>query len=103
VISADKDVDPNVVLDFGTRTVVLQKQLNMLPLPVLDGGHILLSLVEAVRRRAANPKILNYIQTSFAVLLIAFMVWIAFYDIGDWVRGARAGRSQHIIFAPKGS
>ncbi len=33
VISADKDADPNVVLDFGTRTVVLQKQLNMLPLP----------------------------------------------------------------------
>ena len=33
VISADKDVDPDVVLDFGTRTVVLQKQLNMLPLP----------------------------------------------------------------------
>ena len=33
VISADKDVDPGVVLDFGTRTVVLQKQLDMLPLP----------------------------------------------------------------------
>ncbi|MFN8641215.1 MAG: hypothetical protein U0802_05980 [Candidatus Binatia bacterium] len=31
VINADVDADPNVVLDFGTRTVVLQKQLNMLP------------------------------------------------------------------------
>lgn len=33
VISTDKDADPNIVLDFGTRTVVLQKQLNMLPQP----------------------------------------------------------------------
>jgi hypothetical protein len=33
VIAADKDADPGVVLDFGTRTVILQKQINMLPLP----------------------------------------------------------------------
>lgn len=33
VIGADKDADPGVVLDFGTRTVVLQKLINMLPLP----------------------------------------------------------------------
>jgi hypothetical protein len=33
VISADKDADPDIALDFGTRTVVLQQQLNMLPLP----------------------------------------------------------------------
>ena len=33
VINADKDADPGVVLDFGTRTVILQKQINMLPLP----------------------------------------------------------------------
>lgn len=33
VISADRDADPNILLDFGTRTVVLQKQLNMLAQP----------------------------------------------------------------------
>ncbi len=33
VISANKDADPGVVLDFGTRTVVLSAQLNMLPGP----------------------------------------------------------------------
>ncbi|MBX3026954.1 hypothetical protein KF840_18765 [bacterium] len=33
VISADKAADPGIVLDFGTRTVVLQKQITMSPLP----------------------------------------------------------------------
>lgn len=31
VISADRNADPNIVLDFGTRTVILQRQLNLLP------------------------------------------------------------------------
>ena len=90
-----------LVLWFSVVLNVNLAMLNMLPLPVLDGGHILLSLVELVRRRAASPRILNWIQTGFAVLLITFMVWIAFYDIGDWVRGARGGKPQEIVFAPK--
>ena len=90
-----------LVLWFSVVLNVNLAMLNMLPLPVLDGGHILLSLVEVVRRRAASPKILNWIQSGFAVFLIMFMVWIAFYDIGDWIRGTRGSRPQEIIFAPK--
>jgi len=90
-----------LVLWFSVVLNVNLAMLNMLPLPVLDGGHILLSLVELVRRRAASPRILNWIQSGFAMLLITFMVWIAFYDIGDWIRGSRGSRPQEIIFAPK--
>lgn len=89
------------VLWFSVLLNVNLAMLNLLPLPVLDGGHILLSLIELIRRRAASPKILNYIQSGFAVLLIGFMVWIAFYDIGDWVRSGGGARRQEIIFAPK--
>lgn len=90
-----------LVLWFSVVLNVNLAMLNMLPLPVLDGGHILLSLVEAARRRPVSPKILNYIQSGFAVVLITFMVWIAFFDTGDWIRSARADREQKIIFAPK--
>ena len=91
------------VLWFSVVLNVNLAMLNMLPLPVLDGGHILLSLIEVVRRRAVNPKILNYIQSGFAVLLIGFMLWIAFYDIGDWARSANSERKANvpIVFAPK--
>jgi regulator of sigma E protease len=57
--------------------------LNMLPFPVLDGGHITLALVEAVRRRPVSVNILNYIQTTCAVVLIGYMLYIAFYDVQD--------------------
>jgi len=91
------------VLWFSVVLNVNLAMLNMLPLPVLDGGHILLSLIEVVRRRAVNPKILNYIQSGFAILLIGFMAWIAFYDVGDWIRNARSERraNEPIVFAPK--
>ncbi|MFO1513870.1 MAG: hypothetical protein U1F83_13290 [Verrucomicrobiota bacterium] len=58
-------------------------------MPVLDGGHITLSLIEAARRRPVSPKVLNYIQSGFAAVLIGFMLWIAFFDTGDWIRSSR--------------
>lgn len=63
--------------------------LNMLPIPVLDGGHILLAIIEGIRRKPVSVRILSAIQTGCAVLLIAFMVYIAFYDVQDlpWKRG----------------
>jgi regulator of sigma E protease len=57
--------------------------LNLLPMPVLDGGHILLALVEAVRRRPVNARVLEVVQTACAVLIIGFMVYIAFFDVQD--------------------
>jgi regulator of sigma E protease len=74
--------------------------INLLPLPVLDGGHILLSLIEAAFRRPISARILNSIQTGFAALLIGFMIYIAFFDTGDWLRSARSDREPAIIFAP---
>jgi regulator of sigma E protease len=91
------------VLWFSVVLNVNLALLNMLPFPVLDGGHILLALLEVIRRRAVNAKILQYLQTGCAMLLIAFMLFIAFFDIGDWVRSSRSERrdSQPIVFAPK--
>ncbi len=57
--------------------------LNLLPIPVLDGGHILLALIEAVRRRPVNMRVLEIVQTACAVLIIGFMVYIAFFDVQD--------------------
>jgi regulator of sigma E protease len=57
--------------------------LNLLPIPVLDGGHILLAFIEAVRRRPVNTRVLEVVQTACAVLIIGFMVYIAFFDVQD--------------------
>jgi regulator of sigma E protease len=88
------------VLWFSVILNVNLALLNLLPLPVLDGGHITLALVEAARRRPVSGRLLEKIQSAFAALLIAFMLYIAFYDAGDWFRSARANREVPVKFAP---
>jgi regulator of sigma E protease len=57
--------------------------LNLLPFPVLDGGHILLAIIEGVRRKPINVRVLEVVQTACAVLLIGFMLYVTFFDVGD--------------------
>jgi regulator of sigma E protease len=75
--------------------------LNMLPIPVLDGGHILLALVEGVRRKPISARVINAIQTSCAVLLIGFMLYIAFYDVQDLPWKRNRDKPPEVKFAPK--
>jgi len=63
--------------------------LNLLPIPVLDGGHIVLALIEAVRRRPVSMRVLEVVQTACAVLIIGFMAYIAFFDVQDLFGGRR--------------
>jgi len=57
--------------------------LNLLPIPVLDGGHITLAIVEAIRRKPVNVRFLEFVQTACALTIIGFMVFIAFFDVQD--------------------
>ena len=59
--------------------------MNLLPFPVLDGGHITLAIVEAIRRKPISVRVLEVIQTACAILLIGFMLYLTFYDVGDLV------------------
>ena len=70
--------------------------LNLLPVPVLDGGHITLALVEGLRRRPVNLRLVNGLTTAFTVVIISFMLYLAFYDIQDLGKGGSAD----IKFAP---
>lgn len=57
--------------------------LNMLPLPVLDGGHILLAFCEWVVGKPLEHRILEWIQSAFALVLVGFMIYVSFFDILD--------------------
>ena len=57
--------------------------LNMLPIPVLDGGHIVLAIIESVRRKPVNMRVLEVVQTSCAVLIIGYMLYVTFFDVQD--------------------
>jgi regulator of sigma E protease len=75
--------------------------LNLFPLPVLDGGHILLSIIEWIRRRPLSMAILEPLQTACAVLLISYMGYITFFDAQDSGHIAMGGGPQEELkFAP---
>ena len=55
--------------------------LNLLPIPVLDGGHIIFSLWHGITRRKVNPKMQGILIQICAFLLIGAMLLITFNDI----------------------
>lgn len=65
--------------------------MNLLPLPVLDGGHILLALIEGFLGHPIHQKTLEIVQSAFAMLLIGTMLYISFFDLGDAFFGKKSG------------
>lgn len=55
--------------------------MNLLPFPALDGGRILLLLVEAVRRKPLNPKVETALNGVGLLLLMGLMIVVTFKDI----------------------
>ena len=55
--------------------------LNLLPIPVLDGGHIVFSLWEAITGRPLNARVVNFLVNVFAVLLISMLVFLLYRDV----------------------
>ncbi|MCL5674237.1 MAG: RIP metalloprotease RseP [Candidatus Omnitrophica bacterium] len=54
---------------------------NLLPYPVLDGGHIAGVLGEKILRRKPNKKFLEIINTVAAISIIMFALYITYFDI----------------------
>jgi len=67
--------------------------INLLPLPILDGGHIVFSAWEAITRRRAHPKLVTVLMNVFAALLLAAFLALTFSDFQKWPRMFRALRA----------
>ncbi len=55
--------------------------LNILPIPALDGGHLIFLLVEKILGRPLDEKVIEKISSIFFTLLIILMLFIVFNDI----------------------
>ena len=62
--------------------------MNLLPVPVLDGGLILIAIIETISRRKVPPKVQYYIQfIGFAFIAILFIIGLI-GDINYFISGA---------------
>ena len=71
--------------------------LNMMPFPVLDGGHITLAILEKIFGRPVKARPLEILQTVCALLLISLMLFVTSKDIGDGF-GRKSRKAEKIVF-----
>lgn len=55
--------------------------LNLLPIPVLDGGHMVFATIEKLRGQPLPLAFLERAQMLFVVLLFSFMLYVTFFDV----------------------
>ena len=55
--------------------------MNILPIPALDGGHVLFLLYEIIACRKPSDKFMEYAQMVGMFLLFALLIWANFNDI----------------------
>lgn len=63
--------------------------LNLLPIPILDGGHIVFFLVEAILGRPLGVKKIEWAQKIGMVILLTLMVFVFYNDIMRLLPGAK--------------
>lgn len=72
--------------------------LNLLPLPVLDGGHMVYATLEKIRGRPLPLRVVEIVQTTFVVILFGLMAFVLTQDFrrlssdGSEIRKAYADR-----------
>ncbi|MDF9828482.1 regulator of sigma E protease [Ereboglobus sp. PH5-10] len=54
---------------------------NMLPIPVLDGGHILFAVIAKVRGRPLPASVIATTQSVFMLLLFSMIIYVSFFDV----------------------
>jgi regulator of sigma E protease len=61
--------------------------MNILPIPALDGGHVLFTLLEMITGRKPSQKLLEYAQVVGMVLLLGLMLYVNGNDWFGWGKG----------------
>jgi regulator of sigma E protease len=67
--------------------------INLLPIPIVDGGHMLFCGIEKVRGKPIRQKTMNIIVNVFFVLIVSFFLFVTWNDIGRILKG-RSGETR---------
>ncbi|MDG1051338.1 MAG: site-2 protease family protein [Planctomycetota bacterium] len=58
--------------------------LNLLPIPILDGGHLLFLLIEGIKGSPVSERTFGYSQVVGMVMIMSLMVYVTYQDIVRW-------------------
>lgn len=94
VFHATAQIDIRLVLWFTILINVNLAIFNLLPIPVLDGGHMLFATIERLRSRALPADFIMATQGVFMVLLFSLILYVSIFDVQRWVRDVHADRAE---------
>ena len=69
-----------LILFLGLLSVNLAI-INLLPIPILDGGHLFFLLIERVKGSPVSERTFGLAQWAGLVLILALLVYVTFNDI----------------------
>ncbi|GBC89831.1 Regulator of sigma-W protease RasP [bacterium HR14] len=75
------------VADFAAMFSIMLGVVNLLPIPVLDGGYLLIFTIEALRRRKLSPEAMARVQIAGLVIVLAIFITVFSLDIYKLVTG----------------
>jgi regulator of sigma E protease len=81
LLAAYVNSDWRLALSFLVLLNINLAVINLFPMPVLDGGHIMMALIERLFGRPLPSRLVEYTTTAFAVLLISFMLYVSYNDV----------------------
>jgi len=82
IVKMAKDSADTGLISFFAFMAVISINLgilNLLPIPVLDGGHILFLIIEAIMRRPVSIRV-REVANMFGMALLMFVMFFAFYN-----------------------
>ncbi len=77
--------DIRLALWFSVLLNINLAILNLLPIPVLDGGHMAFATISKLLRRPLPVNFIAATQGAFMVLLLGLMLYVTFNDSMDWL------------------
>ena len=84
IAHVSSDIAKSGVIDFISLIAIISTSigfLNLLPLPVLDGGHLLSFAYEAISRRKPNELFIHYSALLAMSAILTLMLFVSFNDI----------------------
>lgn len=69
------------ILSFAAFISINLAVINLIPFPALDGGRLLMIIIESIKKSPINPKIANTVNAVGFVLLIILMIVVTAHDI----------------------
>ena len=61
--------------------------MNLLPIPALDGGHVMFLVYEAITGRKLSDKFMEYATLVGFILVIALLLYANGLDVWRWLKG----------------